>query len=99
MPLHGFLKYTFELNTSIFTSLTAVSIWLSAPTMSPLNDELKRNNLGLTNTTLMQHSASFLDPAPARARTLVGSSWLVFKKVAWMISESSVKLGDWLSGE
>ena len=35
----GFIKYTFELDTSIFSSSTAVSIWLSAPTLSPLNDE------------------------------------------------------------
>ena len=85
MPLNGFLKYTFALDTSIFTSSTAVSIWLSAPTMSPLNDELKRNNLGLTTTTLMEHSASFLDLAPAPAQTLMGSSWLVFKTAAWRI--------------
>ena len=78
----GFIKYTFELDTSIFSSSTTVSIWLSAPTLSPLNDEFQiGNNLGITTTTLMQHSASFLDPAPARARTLVGSSQLFSKQL------------------
>ena len=48
MPLYTFLEYTFKLDTSIFTSSEAVSTWLSAPTMSPLNDELERNNSGFT---------------------------------------------------
>ena len=91
MPLNGFLKYTFALDTSIFTSSTAVSIWLSAPTMSPLNDELKRNNLGLTTTTLMQHSASFLDPAPGQLGLWWAAHGLFSKQwPGWSLEEAKI---------
>ena len=48
--------------------------------------------------TLMAHSASFLDPGPAQALTLVANSLKVFKTAAWLISSEtrrSEKLGDW----